>query len=71
MRRGLQTDKGKLIVERAEGRILKGERRDTVMGAGIGGDVASMGDVSITDPDGNLYIMCGVSVCGGTDVAGP
>ena len=40
-------------------------------GNGQGNGMGSVGGESIQDADGNLYFMCGVSVCGGPDVVAP
>ena len=40
-------------------------------GQGNGQGTAAVGGESIQDADGNLYFMCGVSVCGGPDVVAP
>ena len=71
MRRGLQQDIGRKIVDRAREEIQQGERRETIVAAGVGGEIATAGMLPIHDPDGVLYFMCGVSECGGSDVCGP
>lgn len=66
MRRGFDRDKTRLVVREAKREIEGGERRETVMGAGIG-EIATAGIDSITDPDGNLYWMWSVSYFDGDD----
>lgn len=40
-------------------------------GTANGTATGAVGGVSIQDAAGNLYCMCGVSVCGGDDVVAP
>ena len=69
MRRGLQGDKSRMLLDRARREIERGERRETVAGAHIApGDMASAAVEPIHDEDGNLYWMWDVSAFDGGDV---
>ena len=71
MRRRLQENRTRAIVDLAKRELRQGQRHETAASGGGGGEMNSAGSAPLHDPDGVLYDMCGVSVCGGPVVTGP
>jgi len=69
MERRLERQKMRRTAERIKAAVRGNRRVETTAGGGGGGSQG--GAQSIQDPDGVLYDMCGVSICGGPDITGP
>ena len=72
VRNRMHDNRTRMLLDKAREERLHGRREETTAAAGVSeGDLATMATEPIQDPDGKMLFMCGVSVCGGEDVAGP